>query len=185
MCAEPVSAGLLDLRIGAPAYTWSGDTPTIANVIPLGIATDTIDISPQPYFFDIHTDRNGGQAGPPTEVQYLGEIVNINMVLATWNPLAYTALRRNLVNATRGVILQSEVGSMMLRTRSIRLLINTADTDNVRNFWCCLVRQAHRVGMGTKWAELHVSLTAYRPPCYHPKANILEDADATTGVPTP
>lgn len=184
-CSEPVATGLLDLRIAAPAYAFDSEGNATATVlIPLGTATDTISVSQRPYLKDIHSDRNGGQEGPPSEIQYLGEIINISLALQSWNTAAIAILRRYAVNATRGTILQAEVGAMMLKSRSIRLLINTADTVDIRNFWCCLVRDPQELGIGTKWSEMRLNFTAYRPPCYHPKANIIEDQDITTGWPS-
>jgi len=171
-CQSPKAYGLLDLRIAAPAYNQSGQ---LNNLIPLGVATDTLEITPRPFYNDIYSDQYGGQQGPPVDVQYLGETIDINFSLTTWNETAINLLKQRAINQVRGVVSQNEIGSFTLKSHSIRFLINTQDTDDIRNFWCCLARQPVPIGMGTKWAEYRISLTAYRPPCYHPNSGVIED----------
>ncbi len=172
-CQEPIAYGLLDLKIAVPAF----EGTEMQDLIDLGSTVDSTDVQNRPFFHDIHTDRNGGHQGPPNEVQYLGHIVNINLELATWNPVAIEHLRKRAVNATQGKVLQSEIGEMMLKEKSIRLLMDTPDPADTRNFWCCLVREPMNIGMGTKWSSYRLSFTAYRPPCYHQKADIIEDTN--------
>lgn len=192
-CLAPKAYGLLDLWIASPAFfTASGGTLTPgtggsagnpATLIRLGIATDTLEITPRPFYNDIYSDQYGGQQGPPVDVQYLGETIDINFSLTTWNEVAINLLKRRAINAVRGQVNQNEIGNFVLRSHSLRFLINTADTDDIRNFWCCLARQPVPIGMGTKWAEYRISLTAYRPPCYHPMSGVIEDR-SLVGLPS-
>jgi hypothetical protein len=178
ICAEPKAYGLLDIKMSAPPYV--GDS--LQPLIDLGSAVDSTGISERTFWNDIHGDRNGGRAGQPVEVQYIGHMVMIRLELLAWNDAAIEILRERAVNANLGTIDQSEMGQMMLKENSIRLLIDTLDPLDRRNFWCCLARDPIENAMGTKWASYQITMAAYRPPCYHEKADILEDKDNVGGV---
>ena len=168
-CHAPGRTGLVDIQVGIPFS---------AALATLGHATDVIDTQERAFYHDVPGDRNGGPQGPPIEIQYLGGIYVINFRLSSYNATTIALLRKRSINATLGVVLQSEIGDFMLTTNGIRLLLMTEAAGDVRNFWTCLVREPIQVGAGTKYSEWVFSFEAHRPPCGHAKAGILMDSDS-------
>lgn len=158
--------GLCDIKVAVP---FNG------SLVALGTATDQINISRRLFYADIQGDRNGGHQGPPIETQDLGEIWTVNMSLSSFNKTAIALLQTRAVRATNGVVLQSEVGLMILKEKSIRLLLDFPSASDTQNFWCAIVREPIQVGVGTKHSEWMLGFECHRPPCGHAKANIIWD----------
>ena len=193
LCASPVAAGLIDIKLAFPAWINNGDgSYTRGSMVRLGQASDLIDIQTRPFYNKIYGDRNGGQAGPPIEQQYLGRIITINFALSTWNSTAINLLAgyrhgvaapsagNNVSNAVGGADWQDNIGRMMMQ-RGIRLCLDSGSVTSTRNFWCCIAEEPIAVGVGTKFAEYRFSFTAYRSGCNLPTADIIEDTDNTFG----
>lgn len=168
-CYRPKSTGLIHIKVASPT------TGTLLN---LGEAYDMVDTEDRAFFHDVHSDRNGGPQGSPVEVQYLGAMIVINFTLSMFNQTTVELLHQRGVNVTPGTIAQNEIGQFMLQDKSVRLLLDTNNPLDVRNYPCCLVRDPIRVGSGTKFSQYVFSFTAYRGPCGHPKADVLWDKDA-------
>lgn len=189
LCASPVAAGLVDIKLAFPAWINNGDnTYTRGAMVRLGQASDLIDIQTKPFYNKIYGDANGGQSGPPIEQQYLGRIITINFALSTWNSAAINLLAgyrhgvpaptagNNIANAIGGADWQDNIGRMMLY-RGMRLCLDAGTPVSTRNFWCCVAEEPIAIGMGTKFAEYRFSFTAYRSGCGLPTADIIEDND--------
>lgn len=174
-CFDPIIVGEVDIKIATPS---DGGTLT-----QLGTAYDMIQVQKQAFWHDVHSDRNGGPQGPPVEVQFLGEIAMVRFQLSNVNPTGYALLKKwGSATATAGTVLQSEVGALQLKTKGVRLLLETAAAGDIRNFVCCLPRQPIELGIGTKYSQVSFGFTAYRAPCGHSKANIIYDQDAAQPV---
>lgn len=50
-----------------------------------GSTRDGVVITPEAYFLDVKNDDHGGEAGPPAEVQYLGETARIRLELTKFD----------------------------------------------------------------------------------------------------
>ena len=177
-CHPTYKTGAHEILIASP---WN------ASLNALGVATDGIRYQNHPYYTEVHGDRNGGHQGPPIEKQYLGEIVIISFNLSSWNASTFGTLRKRGVLSTAGNIPQASIGDFMLGAASMRLLLKTENSADVRNFWCAIPIQAMEVTEGSKFSEWSLSFECHRAPCgyvsglnwvAHPKAGILEDQDA-------
>ncbi len=169
VCLPQKKTGLIDIKIAVP---FSG------SLTQLGRATDQIRQSRRTFYHDVPGDANGGHQGPPIETQFLGEIWSVSMSLSTWNPTAINLLQTMACMATQGVVTQAEIGALVMTAKSIRLLLDTSDSGDVRNYWCALVREPIQIEVGTKYSEWVVGFECHRPPCGHAKAGIIYDADA-------
>ena len=45
----------------------------------LGYTRDGVMMTPEGYWIDVKSDDNGGEAGPPSEIQYIGETTRIRL----------------------------------------------------------------------------------------------------------
>lgn len=166
-CIAHVNVGLIHVKI---AY------PFNSTLVTLGIAHDQIQISEQKFWHEAHSDANGGQAGPPTEMQYLGEIHTVRMRLAAFTASSVNLLRK-LTNTTLGTIDQAQIGAFQLTSSSCRLLLDTLSAGDAMNYWCALPQPPMEIGVGTKYSEWDISFVCHRPPCGHAKAGILRDTN--------
>ena len=188
VCLEPKAYGLIDWEVAVPALNAAGDTLT--TLIELGTSVETTEFRNQPFYNEIYSDLHGGQQGPPIELQYLGHLVHFTIELTTWNETALELLRQRAFivapNADRGTVHQANIGQNMFLNHSVRVLANTAQTEDVRNFYCCIAREPMSVGYGTKWASWRIPMTAYRAPCYWPGliGGVVEDLNTGQTIPT-
>ena len=163
-CAPVNVAGLVRVQIAYPAW---------GAVHELGVTTDSINITERQYFHDVPGDRNGGPQGPPVEVQKLGEVHNIQLRMSTWNKAEMQQLEEwyhdenadGTSSPHRGSVKQWDVGEVVLAKRGIRLLLETEDLNDTRNYWCCIMREPKSFAIGTKFTEQSLTFEAHRYPC--------------------
>ena len=51
----------------------------------LGYSINGVEIAEEPFFLNVPGDQNGGDDGPPIDVQFLGQIHRIRMELSKWD----------------------------------------------------------------------------------------------------
>ena len=143
-----------------------------------GYAMDMVRIREQPFHHDVPGDENGGPQGPPIDVQYLGSIVQIQIEMSKSDP-TQVGLLRKFAQYTQGTISQNEVGTLQFANKSIAVLLYAPNAPLPLHFPCCIVREPIEYGLGTKFAAVQLSITAYR----HPTTGVLYD-QVTTGITT-
>ena len=168
-CHTVQKTGAHQIKIASP---YSSVSPGLQN---LGIATDGIRYQNHPFYLDVHGDRNGGTSGPPIEKQYLGEIIIVSFTLSSFDPAVVDIVRKRGVLGSNGYLNQPLIGSLLLSTRSMRLLILPELEADVRNFWCAVPVQAFEVTEGSKFSEWSMVFECHRPPCGHAWAGVMED----------
>lgn len=168
-CETSYAVGCTQIQVGVP-YT--------ANLDDLGQCNDMIEIEERSFMHNVHGDRNGGPQGPPIEVQNLGAIHVVRFTLVQFDVTIVDKLRKRAQQSTAGTIAQADVGTFMLTTNAVRLTLNTPQTEDIRNYWCAIVREPIRVGYGTKYSEWQFEFECHRAPCGHTLgANKLWDTD--------
>ena len=151
--------------------------PHTGALVELGVATDSIQITERHYYHDIPGDMNGGQQGPPIDIQKLGEVHTINIRFSSWH-LGNMQLLEKHFHTTRGAVAQGEVGKLMFQSgQAIRLLLETIDIENIRNYWHCILREPKSFSIGTKYTEQSLTFEAHRVPCTQ-----SSDSDAGFGT---
>ena len=68
----------------------------------LGYTEDGAQVTPTAYWADVPGDENGGPEGPPIDVQYLGETVDVRLVLTSWETTVADAMAARLAGGTAG-----------------------------------------------------------------------------------
>lgn len=111
------------------------------------------------YYLDVPTDANGGDNGPPTDIQFFGESADIRLELTKWDTVIEDKIQCLLWGGTAGT--PGAVGSLMFQgTLSFRLLLQT--TSRPFNFPRVVWRQPRTIGKGTKYSTLVLTGTAYK-----------------------
>lgn len=187
-------AGKSSLLIGFPDDDY-------ATLDVLGEQMDDTQISVQPIFHDVPGDAQGGPQGKPIEKQLLGYDVRGQFNLSKWDPAVVRQIRKFAMTAD-GKISDAEIGSLMLRDRSLRIYIYPSKSNPIPvgaqdagedyyawNFPCCLVTSPIETGQGTKFSACRFSFEAFRVPDGHtlaptdPTEGLIWDKD-DTGVAT-
>ncbi len=141
--------------------------------IELGQTRNYAEVTKEAFFLDVPGDANGGDDGPPIEIQYLGEIARIRVELTKWNTTAADLVRARVTGAIAGKLqgTLNVVGVKMFDQRdnpdagnpdprTIRILLSNAN-DN-RNFNRCIPRMPIEIGRGTKYSTLICEFEAHK-----------------------
>jgi hypothetical protein len=152
-------------------------TAGIGNLKEIGQAEDQPTFDVRAFFHNVPGDANGGPQGPPIDVQFLGEIAIVRLAMSKWDPTNFDEIKKRNAVATAGIILGTEVGTLMLDAKPIRILLSS--TTRPINFPNCLMREAYSINMGTKYSTAIMQFEAHRVPGSNGLANegILYDAD--------
>jgi hypothetical protein len=125
----------------------------------LGYTEDGAQVNPNAYWIDVPGDENGGPEGPPIEVQYLGETVDIRLLFTSWEITAADAIAARLAGGTAGT--PGTPGTMaFLESKAVRLVLLT--TNAPFNFPRVLFREPIEINKGTKFSRLLFVGRAYK-----------------------
>jgi hypothetical protein len=165
-------AGKSDLLVGFPDDDY-------ATLDILGEQMDDTQVSVAPIFHDVPGDSQGGPQGKPIEKQHLGYDVRGQFALSKWDPAVVRQIRQYALSR-EGRITDAEMGALMLRDRSIRIVVRPSKSNPIAvgqqdegedhffwNFPCTLVTSPIETGQGTKFSVCRFSFEAFRVPAGH------------------
>lgn len=135
------------------------DTGTSNALEELGVTDNGVEIIDNGYFYDVHTDEDGGDEGPPTDVQFLGQTCTIRMLLHKYDEATRVKIGSRQYGGTDGTV--GTVGTLMIGgSKTFRLLIHS--TTQPYNFPVTMFREPIEINKGTKFSKLLVIGTAYK-----------------------
>lgn len=184
-------AGKSNILIGSPADSF-------ATLMVVGEQMDDTQLSLQHVLHDVPGDSQGGPQGDPIEQQVLAFRISGTLNLSKWDPEVRDMLLGHNTMATLGSFADSEIGALLLRDRSFRLVISPTHTNTIGvgepfagddyffyNFPCVTVSSPIETGQGTKFSALRFQFRAWRvPPGHHyapidPTVGLIWDKDDT------
>jgi hypothetical protein len=125
----------------------------------VGYTRNGADISERQFVIDVPGDENGGDEGPPIEIQDLGQIAHIRLEFTKWDPAVIDKIRARLKGGTAGS--PAAAGTLVFAgSKDFRLLVHT--TTRPMNFPRVTFREPIEHNMGTKYAILTLEGTAYK-----------------------
>lgn len=152
------------------------DTGASNALASLGYSINGIEITEEMLTEDIPSDQNGGEGGPPVDVQDFGHIARIRMELAWWDFTVANTVRQRLNpnGTTQSPVLAAGVspipGTLLFAAAyTYRLLILPSGTvpggqsGAPMNFLKAIPRDPYVVNLGTKFARLIFDWIAYPP----------------------
>lgn len=143
-------AGPAEIKVG------TGSTGALES---LGYTAQGADVRNQGFFLDVPGDQNGGDQGPPIDVQYLGEIARIRLELTKWDDAIAAKIRTRLLAGTEGT--PGTAGTLMFGdSKTVRVLVNT--TTGPMNFPRSFIRGEWEINKGTKFSRLVVEFEAHK-----------------------
>ncbi len=142
----------------------------------LGQTRNYAEVTKEAFFLDVPGDANGGDDGPPIEIQYLGEICRVRVELTKYDNTVANLVRARLNGGTAGT--PGTAGSLMFAgTNIVRLVLDNAN--DPRNFNRAIPRMPIEIGRGTKYSTLICEFE-----CHKDSAGLLYD-NTTSGTPIP
>ena len=146
-------------------------SPAAGSLDSLGYTENGADIEEQLFPYNVVGDQNGGDAGPPIDIQYMGEMHRIRLLLTTYDEAILNKIRAGLAGGTAGT--PGTAGTLYFQdTKAFRLLIHT--TNRPRNYGRVVFTEAKSINKGTKHSKALVTALAYKDG-----SGVLYDATTT------
>jgi hypothetical protein len=128
------------------------------SLVNLGLTVNGAEIVEDAFIGDVPGDANGGDVGPPIDMQYFGQIDRIRMELSTWDPAVVDQISPRLNGASPGII--STPGSLIAANGyGYRVLI--LPTVRPRNYLFCVPKQPITRNKGTRFSRLVLEFEAH------------------------
>lgn len=121
----------------------------------LGYTRNGADETSEVHWLDVPGDQNGGDDGPPIEVQYMGEIRRVRLELTKWDTAVAALIKARVAGATDGI--PATPGTMIFtQAKGFRLVLdgNGSVANLDQNYIACIPRMPIEVNKGTKYATL-------------------------------
>ncbi len=133
----------------------------------LGYTRNGVEISFTGFFLDVPGDENGGDDGPPVDVQYMGETATIRMELTKYNATVAGKVSARVNGGVEGVPVAA--GTLMFGDRNDlannvawRLLIQVSGGVGNMNFLRAFPRNVIELNKGTRFSTLVVEFEAHK-----------------------
>jgi hypothetical protein len=125
----------------------------------LGYTRDGAQVTNEAYKVGVKTDDNGGENGPDTDVQNLGETVRIRIELTKWDEAIADKIRCRESGGTAGTV--PTPGTLQIAGgKAFRLLLHSATRP--LNFPICMFLEPIEINKGTKYSTLVIEAVAYK-----------------------
>lgn len=150
MAAAVVVAGALPVSVG---------TGSAAALESLGYSINGIEITQRHITIPVPGDENGGDEGPPIDIQSLGRIDIIRMELSKYDAAIAAKLEPMNRGGTAGTILTP--GTLLFAgSKTYRVLLNNGTF--TRNYLkCVLLNDPLELNAGTKFSRLKLEFEAH------------------------
>ena len=136
-------------------------TPTGGTLETLGQTMNGVEITEQVFNLPVYADENGGDAGPPCDVQYMGEAHRIRLLLTKWDEAVLDKIRAVIASGTAGT--PATAGTLAFGTSNLfRLLIHTPLLP--RNYIAATFFEPREINKGTKHSQALVQAVCYKDP---------------------
>lgn len=134
-------------------------SPANGTLEDLGYTMNGVEITENLYVGDVSGDENGGEEGPPIDIQYFGQVDVIRMLFTKWDEAVLNKIRAALAGGTAGT--PGVSGTLYFQGAvSFQLKINTANRPRIyRNV---IFREPKEINKGTKHSRAMIVATAYK-----------------------
>ena len=142
----------------------------------LGFTQNGVFLTSQTFTENVPGDENGGDSGPPIEIQYMGEIYRVRLELTKWDATVAEHLKARFRGATSGTP-PTAGGLVFAGNGYFRLCCHynaggTSPVPSADNFPCAtMIGEPIELNKGTKWSRLVLDFICYK----HPTSGILRD----------
>lgn len=146
------------VNVAGPVNIKTG-TGSAAALEELGYTINGARITENAYFSDVNGDENGGNEGPPIDIQYFGQIDIIRLELSKYDPSVWAKIVPLLRGGTAGSV--GTVGTLAFAgTKDFRVLL--LGTNFTRNYVRCIPRQPQDINVGSKFSTLVLEFECHK-----------------------
>lgn len=125
----------------------------------LGYTINGARITENAYFSDVPGDENGGNEGPPIDVQYFGQVDFIRLELSKYDPAVWAKIVPLLKGGTAGSA--GTVGTLVFSgSADFRVLL--LGSNFTRNYLRCIPRQPQDINVGSKFSTLVLEFECHK-----------------------
>lgn len=149
MAVATVIDGLVTVRV---------NTGVAGALETLGYTRNGAEIFEDVYDINVPSDENGGDEGPPVEIQRLGDVHHVRLELTRYDDAVATEIRSKRLGATEGTSATSGT-ALFANTLYFRLLLNPASA-RPRNYIGAVCRRCEET-KGTKYSILVCEFDCY------------------------
>lgn len=127
----------------------------------LGYTRNGVEVTFESFMLDVMGDENGGDDGPPIDVQYLGETARIRCELTKWDTAVSLNVLERHASSAAGVPVITP-GSSLINQDSGYLALELTSTNRTYNFPKVFPRNAIELNKGTKFSTFTCEFEAHR-----------------------
>lgn len=150
MAAQVHVAGITLVKIATPA---DGSLESV------GYTRNGPDVSERPFMIPVPGDENGGDSGPPIDIQWLGETARIRLEFTKYDSAVTDKLRKFVAGATLGT--PATAGTLMFQDNKAHRLV-LANTNNPLNFPRVVFNEPAEYNVGSRYTVLVLTAEAHK-----------------------
>lgn len=125
----------------------------------LGYTINGVEITENIYKGEVPGDENGGEEGPPIDIQYFGEVHTIRMQFSKYDATVMTTIKAGIAAATEGTPATS--GTLYFQaTKDWKLKISS--TNFTRTYGRVIFSEPKEFNVGTKFTRMMIVATCYK-----------------------
>ncbi len=149
MAAAVRNAGLCTVKVQMPS----------GSIEILGYTRDGAEPTEETHMVEVPGDENGGDEGPPIEIQHLGDRARIRLEFTKIDKTVLDKVRNRVPGGTFGT--PATPGTLMFAAgKDFRLILHSPNEP--RNFPRCICRSAIESNNGTKWQRWSLEIEAFK-----------------------
>ena len=130
----------------------------------LGYTRNGVEIVHDAFYLDVPGDENGGDDGPPIDVQLLGEIDRVRCEMTKWDQTVANTVRSRVKTGSGIAGIVPATGVLMFADLLYFPLLVTPATQLPFNYGYAFPRSAIEENRGTKFATLVVEFECHKNP---------------------
>lgn len=129
----------------------------------LGYTRNGAELEQMLHQIPVYSDENGGDQGPPCDIQALPSLYRIHLSLTKFDKTVFEAVEATIKSATNGTFAVSDVGIPYVGgSKYFRVTLQTTTASWIRNFPICIPQSAIAYNLGTRHSEATIDFLAMR-----------------------
>ncbi|HEV3342604.1 MAG TPA: hypothetical protein VG125_19685 [Pirellulales bacterium] len=127
----------------------------------LGYTINGAELSEEPFHVDVPGDQNGGERGPPIEIQVVGEVDHVRLEMTNYDEAVLNLVRANIPTATAGQFASTNVGQLLFaNTKYFRVRLNGGNEPRTYNR--AIPRGAREINKGSIYSRAVVEFECHK-----------------------
>lgn len=126
----------------------------------LGYTRNGADVRGKGFFQEVPGDENGGEAGPPIEIQLMGETASVRLELTKYDPAIASKALARLKGDTEGLV--GTPGTLMFGGGKTTILSIAPTTGKALVFNRAFLRGDWEINRGTRYSTLVLEFECHK-----------------------